>query len=90
MARKKNLKNQTPELKLFTPENINDLENIGELLQTYEASVIINLSKSKCKKDIIMKAVEFLQGFNTSYMTIRYKKVFTKVFVFTSVRNQLL
>ena len=91
MARaKKNFKNQNQELRLFTPESINDLQEIGELLQTYESSIIINLSKSKSKQDVIKKAISYIEGFTTSYMRIKSKKVFTKVYVLTSTRNIIM
>lgn len=77
-------------VKLFTPENLHDLENIGEMLQMGECSIIVNLSKSKCPKELINKATEFLKGYNTSYMLIKTKKVFTRVFIVTSYRNKLI
>ena len=77
-------------IKLFTPENLHDLENIGEILQTSECSILVNLSKSKCPKELINKAIEFLKGYNTSYMLIKAKKVFTRVFIVTSYKNMLI
>ena len=86
----KRTKEHESNFKLFTPENLHDLEEIGEILQTSECSVIVNLSKSKCPKSAIDKAMQFLESYNTSYMLIRAKKVFTRVFIVTSKRNQLI
>ena len=78
------------EFKLFIPETSHDLEEIGEILQTYESSILINLSKSKCKKELIQKSMEFIETYSTSYMTIKTKKMFPRVFVCYSHRNKLL
>lgn len=76
--------------KMFVPETFHDLEEIGEILQTYESSILVNLSKSKCSKEVIAKAMDFIRGYNTGYMRIRVNKVFTRVFTCVSCRNQLI
>lgn len=84
------MKKQSTDLKLFTPESSHDLEEIGEILQTYESSIIVNLSKSKCKKELIDKSMQFIESYNTSYMIIKTKKIFTRVFICYSQQNKLL
>ena len=86
----KRTKEHETNYKLFTPENLHDLEEIGEILQMSEASILVNLSKSKCPKATIDKAIEFLESYNTSYMLIRAKKVFTRVFIVTSCQNYMI
>lgn len=86
----KRTKEHETNVKLFTPENLHDLEEIGEILQMSEASILVNLSKSKCPKEAINKAIQFLEGYNTSYMLIKAKKVFTRVFIVTSYRNKII
>lgn len=88
MARTK--KHESLNIRLFTPENTHDLEEIGEILQMSECSILVNLSKSKCPKDLINKAMEFLKGYNTSYMHISVRKVFTRVFVVNSCKSMFL
>ena len=84
------MKKQELSVKLFTPETSHDLEEIGEILQTYEGSVLVNLSKSKCKKELINKSMKFIESYRTSYMIIKTKKIFTRVFVCYSVRNLII
>lgn len=86
----KRTKEHETNYKLFTPENLHDLENIGEILQMSESSILVNLSKSKCPKSSIDKTMEFLESYNTSYMLIKTKKVFTRVFIVTSYCNKLI
>ena len=92
MARaKKNFENQKQEYRIASPESVNDLLNLGELLQTYETSIILNWSKEKkITKDTINKVLEYLLTYKTSYMNIQTKKVFTKVYVITSTRNRFI
>lgn len=87
---KRNQNQPKTAMKLFTPETSWDLENIGLILQEQETSILINLSKSPCKKELIDKAMKYIEEFNTSYMTIRTKKVFSKVFICYSQANTLL
>ena len=89
MARKK-VKESETNVKMFIPETFRDLEDIACMLQEKETSILINLSKSKCKKDIMDKMINFILSYNTSYMTIKVKKVFTRVLVCSSYQNKLL
>jgi len=69
-------------MKIISPESSQDIENIVEMLQENEMSILVNMSKCKnLKKEIIEKIMYFIKSNQQSYMTIKVKKIFSKVFV---------
>ena len=86
MRKKKSLER---DIKLFCPESFSDIEDIIEILQEKEASILVNMSKCKINKKGISKIMDFIEQCQKPYMIIKVKKFFSKVFVCWSTRNEL-
>ena len=82
-------KYKAKEIKLFCPESFHDIEDIVEILQEKETTILVNLSKSTLKKEMIGKILKFISESQRSYMRINIKKIFPKVFVCWSEYNKI-
>ena len=80
---------KTKEIKQFIPQSFHDIEDIVEILQEKETSILVNLSKSKLKKEMIAKILNFISESQRSYMRINIKKFFPKTFVCWSEYNKI-
>ena len=86
MAKKKQIKK---DFKLYCPESSVDIEDIVGILLESETSILVNMSKYNLKKDVITKIINFISSCQTSYMTIRVKQIYSKVFVCWSEHPEL-
>jgi len=86
MRKKKQIKK---DFKLFCPESSADIEDIVGILLESETSILINMSKYNLKKDVITEIINFITSYQTSYMRIKVKKIYSKVFVCWSERPEL-
>lgn len=85
---KKNKKEK--EFKVVCPESSTDIENIVEMLQEKETSILIDMSKRKhIDKNVIERIMEFIQLNQKSYMKLNVKKIFPKVLVCWSERSEM-
>ena len=86
----KNKKQKEKLMKIISPESSSDIEDIVEMLQEKESSIIVNMSKcKKIKQNVIAKIIDFILNNQTSYMAIKVKKIFPKVFVCWSEHIEL-
>lgn len=86
MSKKKQIKSN---FKLFCPESSADIEDIAGILLESETSVLINMSKYNLKKDVVARIIDYITSCQTSYMVIRVKKIYSKVFVCWSEHPEL-
>ena len=86
MRKKKQIKK---DFKLLCPESSADIEDIVGILLESETSILINMSKYNLKKDVITEIINFITSYQTSYMRIKVKKIYSKVFVCWSERPEL-
>jgi hypothetical protein len=86
MCKKKQTKRN---FKLFCPEASTDIEDIVGILLESETSILVNMSKHNLKKADISKIINFIISCQTSYMVIRVKKIYSKVFVCWSEQPKL-
>ena len=85
----KKRKSKELNMQIFTPEEFSDIENIVENLLEKETSILVNFSKQKIKKESITKIMNYILEAQTSYMLIKVKKVFPKVFICWSIQNEM-
>ena len=86
MRKKKSIEK---DIKIFSPESFSDIEDIIEILQESETSILVNMSKCKVERRKIVKIMDYILSSQKSYMRINTKKIFPKVFVCWSARNEL-
>ena len=86
MAKKKQTERN---FKLFCPESSVDIEDIVGILLESETSILVNMSKYNLKKDVITKIINFITSCQASYMVIKVKKIYSKVFVCWSEHPEL-
>ena len=86
MNKKKQIKKN---FKLFCPESFVDIEDILGILLESETSILVNMSKYNLRKDIITKIMDYIISYQTPYMTIKVKKIYSKVFVCWSEHPKL-
>lgn len=67
--------------KIFCPDSSGDIEDIISILLERECSILVNMSKLKIKQSVITKIIDFISSYQTSYIIIKVKKVYPKVFV---------
>ena len=67
-------------LKMICPEIFYDIEDIVEILQEKEISILVNL-KYYTEKESINKIIHFISSCQTSYATLRVKKFSSKAFI---------
>lgn len=78
------------EVKIIQPQSSTDIEDIVEMMQEKETSVIIDMSKCKyVDKNAIARIMEFIQLNQKTYMTLNVKKIFPKVLVCWSEHPKL-
>jgi len=78
------------EVKIIRPQSSADIENIVEMMQEKETSVIIDMSKCKyVDKKAIERIMEFISINQKTYMTLNVKKIFPKVLVCWSEQPEL-
>jgi len=83
-------KKKGKEFKVVCPESSTDIENIVEMLQEKETSILIDMSKRKhIDKNVIARIMEFIQLNQKSYMKLNVKKIFPKVLVCWSERPEM-
>ena len=69
------------DIKIFKPKKINDIENLIEILQEKETSVLVILpdyDKRKCSADDLLN---YILSCQTSYTSINVKKFSQKIFI---------
>ncbi len=77
-----NKRKQQIEMKVIRPESSADIENLVEILQTRESSILVDMRHcKKMKSATINSIIDFISNNQKSYMTIRVKKMFQKVFI---------
>ena len=86
MTKKKQVERK---FKLFRPESSADIEDIVAILLERETSILVNLSEYKMSKKEITKIMDFVLSYQKSYMLIKVKKIFPRVFVCWSEHPEL-
>lgn len=78
------------EFKVICPESSTDIENIVEMLQEKESSILIDMSKRKhIDKNVIARIMEFIKLNQKTYMKLNVRKIFPKVLVCWSEHPEL-
>ena len=68
------------DVKMLCPEIFYDIEDIVEILQEKEISILVNL-KYYTDKEKIDEIIHFISSCQKSYATLRVKKVTSKSFI---------
>lgn len=71
---------KSKEMKLLAPEVFYNIEDIVEILQERETSILVNL-KSYTEGESISKIMGFINSCQTSYACLRLKKINNKCFI---------
>ncbi|MCR5260785.1 MAG: hypothetical protein K6C94_02990 [Candidatus Gastranaerophilales bacterium] len=83
-------KQKEKDYKVICPESSTDIENIVEMLQEKETSILVDMSKCRhLNKNIIKRIMEFISINQKTYMKLNVKKIFPKVLVCWSERPKL-
>lgn len=76
--------------KIICPESSKDIENIVEMLQERESSILIDMSKRRhIDKKIIENIMDFININQKTYMQLNVKKILPKVLVCWSEQPKL-
>ena len=76
----KKRKTKKHNIKLICPEIFYNIEDIVEILQEKEISILVNL-KYYTDKETLSEIINFVSEGQKSYATIRVKKISSKAFV---------
>lgn len=79
------------EMKIICPTSYSDIENIVEMLQERESSILVNLKDSNqfLRQTSINSLIYFIIDNQKSYMKIYAKKLFPKVFICWSEETKI-
>lgn len=76
--------------KVIRPESSTDIENIVEMLQERETSILVDMSKCRhINKNNIERIMEFISINQKTYMQLNVKKIFPKVLICWSEHPKL-
>lgn len=73
-------KTKEHDVKMLCPEIFYDIEDVVEILQEKEISILVNL-KYYTNKEKINEIINFISSCQKSYATLRVKKVNSKSFI---------